>query len=58
MNALDLFRLDGRTAVVTGGGRGLGRYMAEALSDVGAGVVLCEMESPIIVSRRTEAGAK
>jgi acyl dehydratase len=23
-----------------------------------AGVVLCEMESPIIVSRRTEAGAK
>lgn len=23
MNALDLFRLDGRTAIVTGGGRGL-----------------------------------
>jgi len=41
MNTLDLFRLDGRTAIVTGGGRGLGRYMAEALSDAGANVVLC-----------------
>ena len=40
-NALDLFRLDGKTAVVTGGGRGLGQYMAEALSDAGANVVLC-----------------
>jgi NAD(P)-dependent dehydrogenase (short-subunit alcohol dehydrogenase family) len=41
MNTLELFRLDGRTAIVTGGGRGLGRYMAEALSDAGANVVLC-----------------
>ena len=40
-NTLDLFRLDGKTAVVTGGGRGLGQYMAEALSDAGASVVLC-----------------
>jgi gluconate 5-dehydrogenase len=38
---LDLFRLDGRTAIVTGGGRGLGRYMAEGLADAGAKVVLC-----------------
>jgi gluconate 5-dehydrogenase len=39
--ALDLFRLDGKTAIVTGGGRGLGQYMAEALVDAGARVVLC-----------------
>jgi gluconate 5-dehydrogenase len=38
---MDLFRLDGRTAIVTGGGRGLGRYMAEGLADAGAKVVLC-----------------
>ena len=41
MNTLDLLRLDGKTAIVTGGGRGLGRYMAEALSDAGANLVLC-----------------
>ncbi len=41
MKALDLFRLDGKTAIVTGGGRGLGQYMGEALSDAGASVVLC-----------------
>ena len=47
MSTLDLFRLDGKTAIVTGGGRGLGEYMANALSDVGASVVLC--------SRKVEA---
>jgi NAD(P)-dependent dehydrogenase (short-subunit alcohol dehydrogenase family) len=38
---LNLFRLGGKTALVTGGSRGLGQYMAEALSDAGANVVLC-----------------
>ena len=36
----DLFRLDGRTAVVTGASRGLGRAMAGALGSAGARVVL------------------
>jgi len=58
LNALDLFRLDGKTAIVTGGGRGLGRYMAEALSDAGAAVVLCsrKMEPLEEVQREIEAG--
>jgi len=40
MGVLDLFRLDGKRAVVTGASRGLGRSMALALADVGADVVI------------------
>jgi 2-deoxy-D-gluconate 3-dehydrogenase len=36
---LDLFKLDGRVAVVTGGRRGLGQAMAAALAQAGADVV-------------------
>src|SRR5215210_1854011 len=57
MNTLDLFRLDGRTAVVTGGGRGLGRYMAEALSDAGANVVLCSRKVEPLEEVRSEIEA-
>ena len=43
----DQFRLNGRTALVTGGSQGLGQKIATALSEAGASVV--------IVSRRLEA---
>ncbi len=37
----DLFDLKGKTAIVTGGGRGLGRQMAHALAEAGANIVIC-----------------
>jgi 7-alpha-hydroxysteroid dehydrogenase len=40
MSLLDLFRLDGQVAVVTGSGQGIGRGIAWALADAGCRVVL------------------
>ena len=40
MKVLDRFDLSGRTAVVTGSTRGLGRAFAQALAEAGANVVI------------------
>ena len=39
--SLELFDLSGKTAIVTGGGSGIGRQMAEGLAEAGANLVLC-----------------
>ncbi|RIV19555.1 SDR family oxidoreductase [Alicyclobacillaceae bacterium I2511] len=47
MHLKDLFDLTNKTAIITGGGRGLGEQMATALAEAGANLVLC--------SRKVEA---
>src|SRR5690348_6740265 len=39
--ALDMFRLDGRVALITGAGGYLGRSLSYALCEAGAHVVIC-----------------
>jgi len=40
-NVREMFDLTGRTAIVTGGSRGLGKEIAEGLGEAGANLVLC-----------------
>ena len=53
MHTRELFNLDGRVAIVTGGSVGLGRQMAQGLAEMGANVALCARKK-----ERCEAAAE
>jgi gluconate 5-dehydrogenase len=57
MGVLDRFRLDGRTAVVTGGSRGLGRAMAQGLAEAGADLILIGRAGETLEVARRELAA-
>lgn len=45
MSTLDRFRFDGQTSIVTGGNRGIGRGISEALAEAGADVVIANRDA-------------
>lgn len=57
MPVLDRFQLDGRTAVVTGSTRGLGRAFARALAEAGANIVIVGRDALAAADVSAELGA-
>jgi NAD(P)-dependent dehydrogenase (short-subunit alcohol dehydrogenase family) len=47
-NALDLFKLDGKVAVVTGGAKGIGAHYSAALAEAGSSVVIADIDASAV----------
>lgn len=61
MTSLDLFRLDGQTAVVVGGAGGLGAAMARGLAEAGAAVAVADFnagQAKLVADRIAKGGGR
>src|SRR5512136_725909 len=52
---MELFRLDGKVALVTGAAQGLGQGMALALAEAGANLALLDRSDPLDTVQKVEA---
>ncbi len=48
------YRLDGKTAFITGGGRGIGLCAAHALAEAGARVIISDVQAEVLEAGRAE----